>query len=641
LSEAPLREAPARLATAALASAVLGPLLAWHPGVLDDARLDGGVLGLLALVPLVLATLRGPGPAWVPGTGAFLAGLALALVPLAGRPVAEVVGGLADRAPLLSAWALVAAAAALRPNPRRLLAPLLWGAAAVSAVAFLVRFVADPFGWLPYPEAPPVAPWTAVPHVGEFVTPLLVAWAALLAREGNRPASAAGARRGAALPATLLAFHAGFLGSLAAIVSLAVGLGWVALRRPEARRAAAGIGLAFLLGLGAARLAPSVEAPSTPGLETPALPPSLAIRVALAEAAARKVAATPLGIGLGRFEADYPTWRSREEARLTSNDWRDRNYRTPKTVHDDPLQLLLEAGWFGGALLLAAFLVAWRRAAPWFTAPALAFGVHVVVRAPILDDPPALALLAVLLGAALAGAPRPLGTHGRRATVVAWGLALFGALPGPSQVVGEVEVARALRPGVDSAGLLARATRARPWDPRAWEIRALGYMAAGRWDAARRCLTAALTRSPNGVAAWTAMAQLEMSDPAGDPLAALAALRRAEALAAHHPAVRDARRRWLSAHLDALEEGAAERAAAGDPSASDWLLLARLVEAWLAVVEDHPDEARSALYQAAAFGGPARARLERLATREGLDEETMEAVVRTLYPDWPRGVERR
>ena len=635
MNEAPLREAPARPATAALVLAVLGPLLAWHPGVLDDARLDGGVLGLLVLVPLALATLRGRGPTWVPGTGAFLAGLALALVPLAGRPPAEVVGGLADRAPLLSAWALAAAAAALRPDPRRLLAPLLWGAAAVSAAAFLIRFVADPFGWLPYPEAPPVAPWTAIPHVGEFATPLLVAWAALLDPAGNR------AHRLTLLPASLLAFHAGFLGSLAAAVSLLAGLGWLVLRRPEARRAAAGLGLAFLLGVGAARLVPAVEAPSAPDLETPALPPSLAIRVALAETTARKVAATPLGIGLGRFEADYPTWRSREEARLTSNDWRDRNYRTPKTVHDDLLQLVLEAGWLGGASLLAAFLLAWRAAASWFTAPALAFGVHVVVRAPVLDDPPALALLAVLLGAALADPSRAQWMRRRPATATAWGLALLGALPAPSQVVGEVEVARALRPDVDSAGLLARATRARPWDPRAWEIRALGYLAAGRWDAARGCLAEALDRAPNDVAAWTALAQLEMSDPAGDPLAALAALRRAEELAAHHPAVREARSRWLSAHLAALEEGAAERAAVGDPSAADWLLLARLVEAWLALVEGRPDEARSALYQAAAFGGAARARLERLAARDGLDEETMAEVVRTLYPDWPRGVERR
>jgi hypothetical protein len=635
------------LLTAAAAAAVLAPLFVWHPGAVDDVRLDGGVLAIAAAVATLLQVLvTRRAPCAPPGTWLIAAALGLGLVPLAFTPWSESAAGLADRAPLLAAGALAGLAASGLLAPARLLAVLLGGCTLASAIALAGGLGFDPLGWKPWSEAPPVAPYTGLNHAAELLTPLLVAAAVLLPPPQRRTLLPWAA-------ALLCGFHAGTFGTLAGRLAMVAGLGLAAWRVPAARFGAALLAAAFLLGelLRGAFLA-DAAAPPPPGA---VLPPSLAIRAELMQAGLTQLPERMIGIGIGRFEASYPEWRSAEEARLSNNDWKSRDFRAPKTLHNDPLQLLLECGWLAGALLLAALLLLVRGAPPWFLAPLGAFAVHALVRSPLLDNPPALALFALLAGfAARASAQLLAAAEPRRAFAAGMLIAagsLVALVPARGAIVGERAVAEALRPEQeDPAFWLARATGARPWDARSWELRGLGYLGAAladaqagadagnSWEFARRCFEQALARQPSSVNALSGLVQVEMIAPDGDRARGLGLLARAERLAGHHPAVRNARRAWLESVRAAHEAEGQARLAQGRTGAGEWLLSASLTEARGLLLGDEPALAALAMQRAASLAGPHRALIERTARKPELDDALLQELTLRLFPGWPERV---
>ena len=630
------------------AAAVLVPLFVWSPIALDDVRLDGGVLAIVAVLALgVYGALAREFPSPPPGTWLILAGLSLGLLPLIFLPWAQSVGGLMDRLPLLSALAIAALTASGRVDPGRLIGILVVGCSAASGLALAGAFGFDPFGFKPWPEAPPVAPFTGLNHAAELLTPLVVAAAVLLPAPRRAPLLWA---------ATLLcALHAGVLGTLAGRLALVAGLGMAAWRLPLTRIGCGFVAAAFLVGE-LLRATVIAAPPSTTPIAN-AMPPSLAIRAELTMAALPLIPNRPLGIGLGRFEADYPEWRSVEEARLTNNDWKSRNFRTPKSLHNDPLQLLLECGWLGGALLLASLLVLLRGAPAWFLAPLGAFAVHGIVRSPLLDNMQSLALFALLAGAAgraqaqLLRVAEPRRYHAA-GFVLAVG-ALLALTPVSAQIAGELSVAQALQPDEQNpAAWLSRATDARPWDAGAWELRGLGYLGAAiadtvsggdpaqEWEYARRCFEQALERQPAAIGALAGLVQVEMSAPLGDRARGLSLLARAEQLAGQHPSVRAARRSWLEMVRASHEAEGQARLTAGRVGAAEWLLSASLTEARVALMDARPALAQLALQRAARMAAGHRAMIERTAAREDLTDALLQSLTVRIFPGWPENLSR-
>lgn len=617
------------------AAGVLAPLFVWIPGAFDDVRLDAGVLALVggAAVLLPLLLLRRLAAA-TPGSLLVYAALALGLLPLLFVPWPSSQAGLADRAPLLSALALAGLTASGLFETERLLRWILAGCALASAYALLTWTGVDPLGWKPWPEAPPVAPYTGSNHAAELLTPLLVAAAVFLPGLRQRPLIWAAV--------AICAFHAGTLGVLAGRLSLVAGLALVGWRRPPARAGAGLIAALFLAGeLCRALLAAPAAAPAGPDA---VLPPSLQIRQELYLAAAQQLPSRPIGLGLGRFETDYPRWRSEEEARLSTNDWQSRIYRSPKTLHSDPLQLLLECGWLGGALLLAAMLALARHAPLWFQAPLLAFAVHALVRAPLLDNPQALAFFALLCGAAGRASANLLRSAQPRLSLTAAAVVALGGLaaliPARGQIVGESQIAAAFAPdGPPAAIALREATEARPWDARGWELRGLGYLAVQEWEYARRCFAQALEHNPTSLGALTGLVQVEMSAPGGDRRLGLALLAQAEELAGKHPLVREARAHWLEA-VAALHRAEGEaRMDSGGIGAGSLLLSAELAAARMELLRGDFDAARAALGRAARYAGAHRARVERAAASEKLSDKMLQELVQSIFPRWPDDLE--
>ncbi len=618
------------LVTALAAAGVLAPLFAWSSATLDDVRLDQGVLAfaaLAAVLALVLIGRRAPAPP--PGSLLLYLGLGCGLLPLLFVPWPQSEAGLADRAVLLSAWALAGVAASSLLDAERLLRWILLGCAAASLYSLLTGIGFDPLGWKPWPEAPPVAPYTGLNQAAELLTPLLTAAVLLLPRPRQQPLSW--------IAVGICAVHAGTFGTLAGRAALAAGLGLGAWRQAGARWGASFVAGMFLLG---ELVRAGFAAPTAPPPDAAALPPSMLIREQLYLAAAQRVPGTPLGIGLGRFEADYPEWRSEAEARLSTNDWQSKIYRSPKSLHNDPLQLVLECGWLGGALLLAALLLIVRPAPRWFFAPLLAFGVHALVRAPLLDNPPALALFALLCGLAARASAQLLARAEPRRSRLAGVLLVTGALaaavPARGQILGELRVANALSPeGSDAATALAKATEVRPWDARTWELRGLGYLAVQQWEFARRCFNHALEHQPSDVGALTGLIQVEMSAPDGDQKLGQELLARAEQLAVHHPAVRAARAAWLDAVSQAHRSEGEARRQSRRPEAGSFLLSAELAGARARLLQDDLPGARLALERAAAFAGAHRALVERLARRADLDDRVLQQLTERIFPGWP------
>jgi hypothetical protein len=628
------------LIRALLAVWVLAPLFAYGPRVLDDTRLDGGVLALIALGLAAAAWSRRQSLRAPQGSLAWLLGLLFALLILffQDRGWTELLGGLADRALWFSAGAVLVMAANFHQQLERAWQGIFLGIAASAWLAVLQLLGLDLFGLLPAPDAPATAVFSNRPQAAEMWSVFLIAALAW------RPPQHAASWLGMLAPAALMA---GYLDSTAARLALLLGLGLLVWQQRDRLLPAAVLACLFLSG----ELVRVVSAPAFTTQEAgeAGLQPwaSTKGRSVMYQAMLAKTATSPLGMGLGRFETDYPEWRPLEEQRMSTSNYENISSRRPKTPHSEPLLFLLEFGWLGAALMAAGLFRLLRdpTRARW-TDPALAaLAVHLLVRSPLSDNGPLLAFAVLLLAARrseLAQAPArtatPLGVlDGLRGRVPAWAvvgsLALVGALPAPSQIVGELAVAARLPlDRTQPAAVLERAVAWRPWD-----ARALGILSVDRsreanptLEGVRGPLLQALRYDSTDLFALNQLFILDTKRGEGD--LGLFWLMRAEQLSPEHPAVQ-INRTLLQREVAEFHRLAGTKMLAEQiPGAHNHLLLAQLWLAMKEIREAEPVKAAKALRAASVYSQTDRALLERVARDPELSESKVRAVVEKLVP---------
>jgi O-antigen ligase/polysaccharide polymerase Wzy-like membrane protein len=628
------------LIRALLAAWVLAPLFAYGPRILDDTRLDGGVLALLGLGLVCAAWPRRQGLRAPQGSLAWLLGLLFALLILLfqDRGWTELLGGLADRALWLSAGAVLVLAANFRRELESAWHGIFLGIAASAWLAVLQLLGLDLFGLLPASNAPATAVFSNRPQAAELWSVFLVAALAW------RPPQSAASWLGMLAPAALMA---GYLDATAARLALLVGLGLLVWQHRDRLLPAAVVASLFLGG----ELVRVVSAPAFTTQEAgeAGLQPwaSTKGRSVMYQAMLAKAATSPLGMGLGRFETDYPEWRPLEEQRMSASNYENISSRRPKTPHSEPLLFLLEFGWMGAAFMALGLFQLLRDAnrARW-TNPALAaLAVHLLVRSPLSDNGPLLAFAVLLVaarrkeqGTTQAAAPIPSRyLPGLRAHVSPWavaaGLALVGALPAPSQIVGELAVAARLpldQP--QPASVLERAVAWRPWD-----ARALGILSVDRsreaeptLNGVRGPLLQALRYDSTDLFALNQLFILDTKRGEGD--LGLFWLMRAEQLSPEHPAVQ-INRTLLQREVAEFHRIAGTRMLAEQiPGAHKHLLLSQLWLAMKEIREANPVKAAKALRAASVYAPTDRGLLERVARDPGLSESKVRAVVERLVP---------
>ncbi len=634
---------------AVAATWILLPLAFWWPWVLDDTRLDGALLSLLAALALGLSWRQRA--QWRLPAGALLlvVGLAIGLAGLVGTPWPQVVGGLADRAPWLAALVVLGLAYSFPDHQRRGPRWILAGAALCAWYGVVQMLGWDPLQLKPTADSPPTAPLPGRAHASEFYGVVLVAGASLLPWVQRRWWF------GALLP---LAFLSGYFGLMASRLALPLGLGLV-----WKRQRALLLPLCLLLaGQAAGELSRVLQAPphTVRDAGEAGLPPWASIRgrSLLYGAGLQHAASHPLGIGLGRFEGDYPYWRPLEEQRLSSSDYRNVATRRPKTPHNEVLLLLVELGWLGSALLGWGLWRLLRRAdrARW-TDPALAaLLVYSLVRSPLSDNTPVLALAALLLAQRRAtGSPIPVRPTDRPASpaaatpvaesaaartnahlvapVALIGCALLALLPAPSQLVAEVQVARRVRFGLDQPADPALLQSALTWRP--WDSRAAGLLAVDRShqpgadpDQIRQALDQALRHDPADLFALTKLFKALMES--GLEVPALRLLAQAEGFAPEHPAVRANRTLYIRAKADVYRMRGIEALRNGGNGSHTDMWLAQILRALAAARDGDVETARKAIQAAAIYSPGQRGRLERVARDPELNEAKVRALVVAL-----------
>lgn len=372
-----------------------------------------------------------------------------------------------------------------------------------------------------------------------------------------------------ALYAGLAPVHAGtFSWAAAAFVAYVASAG-----RPEAKRLARLALLATFVAVAAAGARSAWRtSPVAPdeGVAPAAARDALAraelgggpFRLATWRATAALIAAHPLGVGAGQFQAAFPPFRDRDELERSSH---GRAEPTPQEVehpHQDLLLAFAELGWLGGGLFAGFLALATARAIAALRGPdglraafglaALAGLANGLVNTPLLAGTASAAVSWPILGALLAGPDQgPSGAGPRRlarwapalclaalvlqapraASLVAHGQALSG-LP-------EARVVVDGREELDAAALervLARALAARPDSVVALEKRAELEAARGDDpDARRALLLRVLAARPHAFAAHLALGNLEAAALRFD--AAAAAYDAASASDARHPAL--------------------------------------------------------------------------------------------------------
>jgi len=624
---------------------VLIPLLSYSNYRLDEPRADGGLFTFLALAFAIFTLVRQRQLKLVVGSTWFAAAALLGLIPLwmlaqAGDSWAPTIGGLADRAPLLAAWVFVCALATWPKLDRNwLLRLLLVVGAMASLYAIPQAFGWNPPGWDPIPRVPSF-PYAGLIHAVEVVVPLLLLALAALPALSQAP-------KLWLITVVPLAFHAGIIGSNAGRLGL-LGGGLVLLRAVPLRRA--GIAIALLVVI-IGELGRSLLGAS--GMNTGDLIPTTErIRPSMYSDGIVHAATNPLGIGIGRFQSDFPEWRSEETARILSNDWTIIKHRTPKTIHSEPLLAVLELGWLGGLLIAAAAWRLWHRRrfatteGMLDTTPAwLALLVAAMVRSPFTDNPVALGFAALLLGLdiQLANSQRgqvdSFATNRPRMAASAFlvlSIGLIAARPAWAQLRGEQLLATAVKDQANLNAHLVAATEVRPWDTQGWVLLGSFYIARERWDWARDCFHEAIWYDPTNLPALTALINIEMQAPDRNEADLVLLLARAEQVAPKNKAVVQARLAWLQAHHAHFQAEAVYRVEQGLPGAGPWWAATFLAEAQIAAAEGRIEDAQRALFQASATVPSNKGLVERTARQEELSQQTIGRLTRKVFPTWPR-----
>jgi O-antigen ligase/tetratricopeptide (TPR) repeat protein len=236
-----------------------------------------------------------------------------------------------------------------------------------------------------------------------------------------------------ALYSGLVPVHAGTLGWLAAAA-----VAWLSsVGRPETKRlarlalvaalvAVAATGARTLLVRGqAAPLAPGTTAPADTvgevgGPEAAAADPAelggVPFRLATWRATLGLVAATPLGVGAGQFQAAFPPHRDRAELEASSHQRREPTPQEVEHPHNDALLALAELGLVGGgaflvflALTVACAVRALRGGDPVhavYGLAVIALLVNALVNAPLLGGTLSAALAWPILGVAAGASTR-------------------------------------------------------------------------------------------------------------------------------------------------------------------------------------------------------------------------------------------
>ncbi|MDP7061881.1 MAG: hypothetical protein QF489_02985 [Planctomycetota bacterium] len=621
------------------------PLWSYSNWRLDEPRADGAMFSLLVLLFASFTLWKHRRLEVIAGSKLLGAAVACGLLPLlilAGNPSgwAPTLGGLADRAPLLSAWVFACTMATWRELDKT------WLLQALLVVGALASIYALPqaFGWVPPGWDPittyPSFPYPGIIHAVEVVVPLLLLALATLPALPQAP-------RLWLLVVPPLALHAGMIGSNAGRLGLIAGA-LLLLRALPFRRFGTAIALVLVL------VGELCRALFGGGQHTgDVFRQGERVRPSMYADTLVHSATHPLGIGIGRFQADFPAWRSENTARLLSRDWTVHEHRTPKTVHSEPLMAFVELGWAGSILLLGGLWLLWRQRrlaasqqALLDTTPAwIALLVSAAVRSPFTDNPAALGLAAMLLGLDLRTvmAYRPRQQPSAKAawrsvlpTVTVMVVALVTVRPAWAQLRGEQLVARAAQDQGHFAEHMNAATQARPWDTQAWVLLGSYYYAQQKWDWARDCFYEALWYDANNLPALTALIRLEMKAPDGTESNLVALMARAEQFAPKHPSVKEARVAWLTAHQEHFQVEAARKVQAGARDAGLWWAASFLAEAQIAAAEGRRDDASKALFRASVWAPSHKALIERTARKEEIDQQTIGKLTREIYPTWPR-----
>lgn len=625
---------------------MLIPLLSYSNYRLDEPRADGALFSFLVLA-FALYTfwqqrqLRVVAGSRLLGAATLLGILPLVLMASESYGWAPSLAGLADRAPLLSAWVFFCALASWPQFDKQwLLRTLLVVGAAASLYAIPQAFGWNPPGWEPLLSFPSF-PYAGIIHAVEVVLPLLLLALAALPLLRQSP-------RLWLFTVAPMAFHVGLIGSNAGRLGLLAG-GAVLFRAMPARRAGLAIAVTLVvLGELSRSLSGAVGHHTGDIFAT-----TERIRPSMYADGLQHAATTPLGIGVGKFQTDFPEWRSEETSRILSHDWSIVEHRTPKTIHSEPLLALLEFGWLGTALLLAGLWRLWRlrqsgqrSEAIFDTTPAwLALLVSAAIRSPFTDNPVALALAALLLGLDLQNAlaaraqvqamPMP-KWRAALPMVAVLGLATIACRPAWSQWRGEQLLVAAIQDEDRFNEHLIAATEARPWDTQSWVLLGSYYIARERWDWARDCFKEALWHDATNLPALTALIRIEMDAPDRNEADLVVWLARAEQFAAKNKAVVGARVIWLQAHHSRFQKEAVRRVEQGLPGAGPWWAATFMAEAQIAAAQGRVDAARNALFRASATVPMLKGLVERTARQQDLDQQTIGRLTRRVFPTWPR-----
>jgi hypothetical protein len=615
---------------------VLVPLWVGIPGVLDDTRLDGALLAVLSLALLPIAWAQRAQLAIPKGAGLLILGLACGAFGLWDLNWQWVVSGLADRALWLAALAVLIVAVHAPASLQRSWNWIFVGVSLAATYGLLQLLGFDPLGLQPSPDLPPVAPLSSRAHAAEFYSVALLAGAAWLD------------------PQKLLrwmaflvgpAFLIGYFDMMGARLALLVGFAALAWRHRE-RLLPIGLLLLALLGGELTReiSAPpfTVQDPGESGVKAWA---SVDGRILMYGACLDKTLGQAGGIGLGRFERDYPRWRPLAEQRMSSSNYQNITSRRPKTPHNEFLLALVEIGWLG-ALLLA--VGAWRllrdpTRARWTDPALLALLIHCLVRSPLSDNGPLLALAVILLasrkselGARSAAAPpkqtAPSNWQNGWALATYASLNLLALLPAPAQAFGELGVAQRLPLTISQPpSVLEKAVDWRPWDSRAWGILASDLSQHGATaNEVRYALEQALRYDSSDLFALTALFKLEME--MGLEAEALVLLGIAESYSPENPAVRANRTLYLRARADMHRLKGLELLKNKQPRSAFDLKMSQLWRAMAEIRDGNIEEARTSLRAAAVYATEKRGLIERISRTPNLNEATLHALLSELLP---------